>query len=521
MAKDWKKIILYLGFLVSFITITYSTFTAGQATFDSDTATATLLDMSILKYKSLFPVEWNYANGEIWVFSMHIFTFLPMLLMKNQVIARLLGSYQLAILAIITVIFQSKKSFKNNSWLITMPLVFVFLIAERDMLLYEGAYPMTIVVMCMCASCIGFLWDDPLKKAGIKYICLYAVIVFVECMMGLRYLAEQTIPMFGACVAIIFFDSIKAKKVEKSNLRKLAILAAIIILPAIMGFGLHQWLASWHEMNNTARNQLVLETSGAALLENTALAFRNFFENFGFIITESKFTFAGLGNLITIIVCILLCFLVPLLQLFKLKEEGLAVKLFFWFTVIHNLEMLVLAIFFSEKEYRYLLSAVLCCIILSGRYIYEYWIAPKDIKGFLWVAAFFIATLVQCINVYRCSAGWEDQVAYDRMVAQTLVDHNLTKGYASYWNAYKYQIFSDNKVTFGGAYLYPSGLEAYRWLVDDDVFEPEDKNTFLMLDEGQNSESRDYLDDVLGKPVETFKAGDYYVYVFDYDIVTQ
>lgn len=518
--KVTNNIALFGGVIATLIFITYSIFTNGQATFDSDTATATLLAKSIYENRNPFPVSWNYVNGEIWVFTMHIFTFFPSLLMKNQVVARLLGSYQLVILSMLTLIYHSKKSFKNNSWTISIPLIFLFLTAERDMLLYEAAYPMVIVVMCVCGVCIGNIYDGDSVQKNYKYIVIYSTIMIMECMLGLRYIAEQTLPMIGACIIVEFFEYIsKRKKFQERYFTQYAVLLCTLIVPAVIGLLGHKWLASWHATNSTARNQLVLETSPDVLWLNTVQAVNNLFENFGFTNTESRLTFAGAGNAISVVVCILVCIIIPFLQLIKLRKETLSVKLFFWFAILHNVEMFILTIFFSETEYRYLLSTVLCCIIVSSRYIYEYWINRESKFRDVLILAFCMAILIQGVNICRASTGWKETVAKEKAVVQTLMEHGLTKGYASYWNAYKYQIFSNNEVIFGGAYMFGDGLHPYYWLVDGNVFKPEEKNTFLMLDEGQNAEVSEKLEHFLGTPSETFMAGEFFVYVYDHDII--
>lgn len=522
MKKNYEKIILNISFWIALMLITYSIFTLGRASIDSDVATGTLLARSILEHKNFFPKTWNYVNGETMTLTNHVFMLFLSPLISNQPLARMIASYCLVIVTIVCTIIHSKYSFINDSWLFSVPIIFLYLISQRDMMLYQVAYPMTLVVMSIGALCISEIWREPIGKNNRKYVVIYILLIGAECALGLRYIAEQTLPMLAAVFAVSFFNNIKRGMfVDKKSACALLRTAVVIIVPAVVGFTYHIWLTTWHEMHDTQRNVLAVVDSFHTVKENILIALKNFYENFGFTITESWFTFAGLGNVITIVLCTLICFIIPFLQLIKLRNENDTVKIFFWFTVAHNIEMLILTIFFGETYVRYLLTSVIACILLSTRYVYEYWIRPCGLSNKLLPTLFLFATIVQCVNLYRAGSNWRENLNYETMVAQTLINHDLTKGYASYWNAYKYQIYSDNQVLFGGAYVYGDGLHPYYWLVDSDIFEVEEKNTFLMLDEGQNTEVGDSLEGFFGKPIETFMAGDYYVYVYDYDLMRE
>lgn len=64
--------VMKLSCTMIFGVVVYSILTIGQTNIHSDTATATLLAQTELRYISFFPKSWCYANGAIWVLS--IFT---------------------------------------------------------------------------------------------------------------------------------------------------------------------------------------------------------------------------------------------------------------------------------------------------------------------------------------------------------------------------------------------------------------------------------------------------------------
>lgn len=103
---------------------------------------------------------------------------------------------------------------------------------------------------------------------------------------------------------------------------------------------------------------------------------------------------------------------------------------------------------------------------------------------------------------------------------QELISHGLTKGYATYWNAYSNEVYSDLQISFGGVSIYENSITPFYWLVDSDVYEAEDKNTFLLLNKEENDMINYNLSNICGEPIENFIVQGMYVYVFDHDIVS-
>ena len=74
----------------------------------------------------------------------------------------------------------------------------------------------------------------------------------------------------------------------------------------------------------------------------------------------------------------------------------------------------------------------------------------------------------------------------------------------------------------------------YHWLVDDDVFEPTDGPTFLLLNQDEQEKYGGLIEDMFGEPVDTAEISlhhkvyyfisevedIYYFYVYDHDIIS-
>ena len=152
--------------------------------------------------------------------------------------------------------------------------------------------------------------------------------------------------------------------------------------------------------------------------------------------------------------CIIIFFIVPILQWKRLNEEKEEVLFFFIYGAVHNGIMIVLSVLFGKAmEVRYLLTAIFVTIIISARYIWVYWIHAINMKKVIWSGLFVIAVVVQCSTLSCKSVGWRQRVDEKKRFCQELVDQGLSKGYATYWNAYSNEIYSDMQLKFGGVYI--------------------------------------------------------------------
>lgn len=101
---------------------------------------------------------------------------------------------------------------------------------------------------------------------------------------------------------------------------------------------------------------------------------------------------------------------------------------------------------------------------------------------------------------------------------QEIVSRGLNKGYATYWNAYTNEVYSDLKVRYAGVNLSEISITPFRWLVDDDIYKDEGEKTFLLLDESENQLIQSSISTICGEPIDTFTIDGKYIYVFDHDL---
>lgn len=497
----------------------YSTLTQGQTEIHSDIATASLLSKSQAKYHSIFPVSWNYGNGEIWVLSINTFVFPFCLIMKNQVLARLLGSVVFILLAVLAVRWVGS-TLGHKMYLIAIPVLFVSLRGAYDIILYQAAYTGPIIWILICPLLLyrAMIADE---KINVKYMVFYSILTCLLCMSGTRNFAELVLPLFGGMILLLYMDIREKDKIcWQVLIRKICTKGSLIVAPAILGFGIYKWLCSWHNVNNTYRNALELADSVQEVMENFRKMIENLLLAFGYDGGQPALSSGTICSMISVIFCVMFIYVVPILQARKIKSENLFFQFYFWFAMVHNAIMMILVVFFGKLEERYLYTTVFTFLFISSHYIMKYWIEHKNFRKHIYCVLFSGAVMIEMMCMANISLGWTTRLTERRQISVEIEERGLTKGYATYWNAYANELYSDMRISFGAVEFIEETIEPYDWLVDNKVYEKTDGESFLMLTDYEiENENQAAVEKVKECCIDQFRVGDEYtVYVFDYDI---
>jgi len=510
-----ETLLKYTALITVFISI-YSILTYGQSGIHSDTATASVLAKSILDNQSLFPKTFNYANGDLWVLSTQIICIGTTSLMKDQSLARAVASAVWVILACLGVIFQSKRIFKNNSWILSVPIILVFI--GGDMVLYQAAYTGLIIWLTVCTSLFSLELET---ENNIRYIIASSVLVILLAMTGARILAEIVVPAMAAIFTMLYFELVESedKEYRIKILRRSGLISSFLVASTIIGYGIYKWITTWHNMNNTVNNATIFTDSLNTVSSNLCNTILGFFDCFGFQGSVQLFSFVGFRNLVSVTICILMCFVVPVCQGIHLENEDSGIRFFYIFSMIHNLEMILLAVFFGKITSRYLLTSIFLLVIISSRYIYANWIMTGK-NRYLWTGAFLIAVLIECVCLLTYSTSWYEKLMRYKAFNQELLSYGVDKGYATYWNAYNNEIYSDFDINYAAVDISEEGISPFSWLVDSKDYYVDDCDSFLLLTESENAVISDYIMSRFGRPKNNFILDGNYIYIFDYDIAS-
>lgn len=517
LKKD--NLLLKIICLLAFLAATYSIFTLGQTCIHSDSAVATRLSRSIIHNKSLLPESWNAVNGELHIFHDIPFAIITSLLITNQSVATMLGSFILVALTAAGMIYFSRKTFADDSWTVAISLFLVYLSGfnATDMLLYQACYTSQMIALTFCFGLLLEARFTDEKRQQRKYYIIYFVLLILMTMGGLRYIAEHVLPILATLVLIDYYhEDIKDIKKWFFTVARDCI---CVLVPAAVGFGSYKLICKSHNMNDVVSGAMGFPNSLADIGSNLLTTIENIISCFGYSSGAKLVSVLGVKNLISIIIFLLVCIIVPILQTIHIKEEAVKVQAFYIFATVHNLIMLIMVVCCGKVAERYILSTICACIIMSSRYIFSHWIVRGD-SQLLWKGLFVLATLAECTAMLLNTSGWQDKLEAEKGLCDTLLEHGLTKGYATYWNAYTYEVYSDNQIEFGAITLDDRYVKNYYWQVDDAAFNDSGQNSFVMLTAAEAEMYPNAIYIQLGDPIEDFVIEDAYIYDFLNDSYT-
>lgn len=521
---DRSNLLLKIIMLLSLVVAIYSALTYGRASIHSDSATSILLARCQVENISFFPKSWCYANGDLWVLSQNLIAIPLTYLFQDQSFARALQSVIWFLIAVWVLKTYSKKCLQNSSWLISTSIFLLFLKGEIDMILFQTAYTGGMMFTCLALIGIGVNYDDKIK---LKHSIVVFALFFLLSLGGIRNIAEYTLPICGAVIILWIeknYKEVSFQKCKTSSVMEIT-KVGIILVGSFGGLITYKVIEKTHILNQTVNSSMIFVDSLNTVVSNLSNYIKGFFGIFGFDGNVDLISINGINNIISISICLVICFVLPYLQLKKIKLADDNTKLLVYYGVIHNLIMFIMIVFTGKIESnRYILTSVFVCILISSNYIMECWLKEKNIFRNCILICYSICVCIASGSLLQLSNHWNEKLEAQKVVSQELEKRGLYYGVATYWNAYSNVIYSNCNLKIAGITI--EGVNKpipYRWLVDNKWFDVEKEydKSFILLTEQEN----DYfiannMMTEFGEPIESFGIqDDTVVYVFDYNIM--
>lgn len=474
------KVLFIITTVLSVLIALYTTITLGQALIHTDSTTGNMYCKSVLSTGSLFPKTWNFNNADIQAFGIITLSALFHSLINNTIIARVIASAVCLCIAIASIYWISKDVFKNNAYIISIPLLLVILngTTYRDEIFFQAAYTPYIVTLtfCFCLIYRIFFSED--------YSCFHVIVLgcllCVFMLRGLRDIAEFVLPTI---ITIVIDRLLTYKEEKKISIKKdLIKITLCLVLPVLLGILWYKYIyyTRFTHMHPTTTSQISLNLSTISEVGNgLKQIFMNLFSIFGVLDASSL-----IKKTLLVALALLVFWVFPILQLSLYRTLDRAEKTYTIFGLIHNI-ILLSAILLGGKLYeRYLLSSVFVAVIISSNYLSM--LLEKKMKMANVISLILIIlALFNITNMYKKTVGWRDMVAEQKEVCQQLIDAGITKVYGSYWLAYPQEMYSNNKLTAGGVSITERGMEKYYRLVDDSAFEKKEGKSCVILREDE------------------------------------
>ncbi|MCR5215987.1 MAG: hypothetical protein K6C69_03550 [Lachnospiraceae bacterium] len=505
----------------------YSILTYGQTVIHSDTATAILLWDAIRNHHDFFPDTWIYGNGDLWILTIHLFCMIPMAITKHMPLAREMASVLLMLTAALGLVLQSRLFWKNHSWVLSVSMIFVCMMGSRGMLLYEAGYTAPILWLSLCPM---LFWkgmqeapgSDP--KARRIYAILFLIFMTILMMAGIRHLVEYVVPMGIAYVLLGVISWGWREGVNDFSKIKATLGRALLLLgiPVLVGTLLYLGVCASHIMIQTDKNSLAFSESLEAIGIYILQYIHDLYGCFGYHPAARALSVYGLCNVVQLVLGTLVCFVVPVLQARRWKREEDGVKFFTLYALVHNGMIFLLFTFFDKADSRYLITSIVLSIMVSARYIYVYWMEENRFLQQSLTILFMIATGLECATLALGARGWEQQLAAKKVISTELEQRGITKAYASYWNAYNNEIYSDLKISFAALRFNDDEIFPHPWLVDQDVYLYEEGTpTALLLTQEEYEKFAKVLPEQFGTPLEYVIIDDLHTLIYDHDIIKE
>jgi len=527
-------ICLVLLALITAVSVIYSMFTFGLTYIHSDNAAEITAIDAIIRHKDLFPEEWIYNNGDVNIMRIQMFLLLPYLMIGTIPVAREVGALLIIVLASFAARHVSKKMFHDNSWLMVIPVCWLMLNERitRDISMYSNMYSSMIIWSCVLVC----LLYSAISKRDKKSLVAFSLVEVLVLTGGIRWVAEMTLPLVFVAIwaAKNYFFGEEYRECS-FNLTRAIKNVSIVLIPAIIGYGVFKYITIKCDFYVNNANSISIPDSFGEFASNVLVVSGNFYKCFGFDGNVSMFSLKGIVGITSIIVCTVVCYIVPILQLFSIRKETLSVKFFLVFAYAHNAVLVGAAIVSSKLTSYYMVSSIFMCAIISARYIYKYISGISRIYKIVIIAIFSGLVLLNALSLIMNSHGWSENYSRERALAEKLEATGAEKGYATFWNAYTNQMYGDNAYRMGAVSLDDYFISAYYCLVDRTVFDVNECKSFLILT-GEENEYYGTVEFFFEKPIDSWIEENYpvynsetkeldkqklYVYVYDYDIASR
>ena len=490
---------LKIGSALAVLVALYAALTYGQGVIHSDSSVTNRIFYSMRESGGFYPKTWNFFNYELYGFTIQNIGAYVQFFIRNTIIARVVTSALILILAAFSIVWFSKKVLKDNSYEVTIPILFVFMsdVNYRDMFLYQADYVIQVIVITLCYGMAYKIIKQNDKT--IRYMVIHSFLLFLLMIGGLRYAAEYVLPFsFMLGVNGIFALIKKEKKTVLDYIKNYILFFAV---PTGIGYALYKYICysrASHVLGNQV-GSVNLDFSIKTIMQNTSDTFHNLFEVFGYINDGSL-----IKNAIAVLIAVAIFVVLPVVQLIDIKKLSLEEFDYTLFAIFHNIIMLSVIILGSKTYERYLFTSIFAAALISANCVSRRLLSKDDWKIYTVTGVILLLTVFYCVDLYSSTGNWKYLVEKQKEQCQMLIDKGVTKVYAPYWMAYPYEIYSNNKIKAGAIDLQARSLQKGYTLTDDGSFKPIKGKSAIIMTKREADEFSNSMHVTLGQQAEDF-----------------
>jgi hypothetical protein len=510
----WDKLQKYPGyafvFVNLFLLLLYLVFTYKQF-FHSDAATKMLLAAEVIKHGTIIPPDWYFLNGDIWVFFIH----LPLILLEKTV-GYGWPSYVINSLIYLGIYAGTVVYFLKYLQVDFYAKILLFVMAFSAL-----SYPNTVMFFgelsgieeaVFIFASLGLLLafqEHPSKK--IYGWMAFLVFVFIIGNPG-RATIYHIAPLLLAVVLLL---------IDTRSKKYLALLGTILLSSAVAAAVYSLLLAPHVEMIQNRSN--LSFASYQEIFMNVDLFCQGLFSYFSLVGNRSTPVESFEGGIYFFNFLFVLFLLTAMVKMTRLKTEKIdLVNIVSFFSLFYLIVIGYLYIFANplardQTTFRYFRPLFYLAMIFLTLYIDTF---NRLFKNILITIMLLYLTVSNYKNFLDTTSLTTIKNMHNphQEVADYLVDHNLTYGFASYWNAGSTMALTKNKSIVAPIFI--DRFAPQRWLSAESWYHDyETQRTFLLLTKNEYGSLQKTIKEYLTKePVEKVDMGRYIILIYDYNI---
>lgn len=531
--KSVERISLALAILflsMNLCMLLWYLFVGYQDCFHSDSAAKVLLAREITETGSFFPPEWNYVNNDLCLsfkpaFILPLLAFLPAGYMVHAISG--LFSSGFILMGIWLLLGITNVDLSRRVWIVAVFAAGISgFMAEN---LYGQVSYGTGVFFSCCVLFFTFRYLNADEKKK-KYfgVALFAVLWIVFWSNPQRALIYYGIPLVIATVWYV------ARSKFSITPKTVWFLSAIICFGILLGTALHELTLS--RVNNVLGAGNVHWLSYEAMSRNLNLTLKGFLAIFGGLPKAggSVVSKSGIYEAARFGGALILLLLIPWYVNRALRERRDGTSFLAVFALFALIPVFFLQVTTTLPDMsgpigssRYLLPSLVLLLILALSY-------PVKLRNnkIIAVSTFAVAllfvtggytTYFMSLTDSSLSYGVEEDCPNSRKLWDFLTQNGLHYGYATYWNAGKLSVLSDEKVLVRQIMIVNGLPVSMRHLSSNRWYRPGawQGTSFLLLDKKQ-AESIDWnlLKKYHGDPIRILPCDEFSIYVYPRNLST-
>ncbi len=496
--------------IANLILVLLFVFFAFRWLFHSDAATKVLLAYEVVKSGSIIPPDWYFVNGDIWLFFIH----LPLILIGKAMdyswssyVVNTLFYVALYLAALLFFLRHFRVSFSSKILLFVMALS-AYSTVNAMMVFGELAGITEPIFIFTFLGVILALEKREKGNTALYWLTGLLIFVFAAGAPG-RSFIYNTAP----ALMVAFFLWIDKRS------RKYLILFGTITLAFVLAYLVYHWMLLPNVEMKFSRNNLYFATYDEVWM-NIDLFAKGLFFYFSLEGPRSLDVASFDGALYFFNFALVLFMLTATVKKMQLKTREVGFETILSFMTLYFLVVIGYLYIFANPlakdatTFRYFRPLFYIVMIFTVLYVDRF---NKPIKQIVIVVMLAHLTLIN-YKIYSSNSSFKElRHAHNNHegVANYLMQHKLTYGFASYWNAGVTMALARNKSIVAPIHLHD--FSPRRWLSAENWFHRTDtKKTFLLLAAGEYNGLKGSLNKFIPRdPLETLHIGNYVVLVYD------